>query len=73
MGGGGVFHFCFDFLRPSELHEVSLSLFFREKITPCTIHKDNHDVNHHRQRLDLTLKINARFVFNLGNIYRILT
>ena len=43
-----LFHFYLDFSAPSELHEVSLGSFQVENITLCTIHKDNHNLNHQR-------------------------
>ena len=74
-GGGGPLYF--DFSPLSEWHEVSLGSFQVANATLCTVHKDNYNLNHHRQRLgfinDLTLKIKARFVYNFGNIYWILT
>ena len=58
-GGGGGPHFCFDFSVPSELHEVYLDSFHVINGAVSTIHKDNQNLNHHRQGLrfinDLTL------------------
>ena len=72
-----IFTFTLFFFVPAEGHEISLGSFQVANATLCTVHKDNQNLNHHRQRLgfinDLALKINATFVYNFGNIYWILT
>ena len=73
----GMFRFYFNFSEPLEMREVFLGSFQGANATLCTIQKDNHNLNQHRQRLrfmnDIRLKINTRFVENFDNIYRILT
>ena len=70
--GEGYFTFTLIFSVPSKLHEVSLGSFQIANSTFCTVYKDNHNLNHHRQRRsyihDLILKINATFAYNFGNV-----
>ena len=63
-----LFRFYLDFSAPSKLHEVSLGSFQVANITLCTIHKDSHNLNHHRHPYFYVFMDNINGVFWFLNL-----
>ena len=63
-----LFRFYLDFSAPLKLHEVSLGSFQVANITLCTIHKDSHNLNHHRHPYFYVFMDNINGVFWFLNL-----